>query len=125
MVSTCACDMGSWAAKWQSQRMLVAVAKGDAPNVPRMNPQNWGLFGKLGSPCGDYDFVTKALWRKLAVASRLAAMTRNPKCSFDGLDETHDHVFGSCRFGQFVHEAVLHTFGRPEDSRGVSVDLNN
>ena len=52
-------------------------------------------------------------------------MTHNPKCAFDGMDETHNHVFGSCRPGQFVHEAVLHTFGRPEYCRGVSVDLSS
>ena len=79
--------MGSWAAKWQSQRVLVAVSRGDAPNVPGMNPQIWGLFGKLRIPCWDYNFVRKALWRKLAVSSRVAAMTRDPKCASDGMDE--------------------------------------
>ena len=49
--------------------MLVAVSRGDTPDVPGMNPQIWGLFGKLRIPGWDYDFVRKALWRKLAVSS--------------------------------------------------------
>ena len=52
-------------------------------------------------------------------------MTRDPQCASEGMDETHDHVFGSCKFAQFVHELVLHTFGQPEASRDVSVGLSS
>ena len=66
------CDMWSWALKRQSQRVLVAVSWADAPHMPGMNPQNWGFFGNLRIPGGDYDFVRKALRRKLALSKRLA-----------------------------------------------------
>ena len=51
-------------------------------------------------------------------------MTRYSKCAFDGKDETHAHVFEECLFGQFVHEAVRHTFGPPQDPQGTSIDLS-
>ena len=58
------------------------------------------------------------------MASRLVAMTRCSKCALDGRDKTHAHVFGECRFGQFGHEAVRHTFGPPQDPQGTSIDLS-
>ena len=107
------CDMGSWPVKLKSQNVLVAISRGAAPPVACMGLRTWGLFHKLRIPGWDYDFVRRALWRKLAVASRLMAIARCSKCAFDGKDETHAHLFGECRFGQFVHEAVRHTFGPP------------
>ena len=89
-----------------------------------MGSRTWGLFRKLRISGWDFDFVRRALWRKLAIASRLVAMTRCSKCAFDGKDETHAHVFGECRFGQFVQEAVRHTFGPPQDPQGTSIDLS-
>ena len=118
------CDMGSWPIKWKSQNVLVAIPRGAAPPVAGMGSWTWGLFCKLRIPGWDNDFVRRALWRKLAVASRLVAMTRCSKCAFDGKDETHAHVFGECRFGQFVHEAVRHTFGPLKDPEGTSIDLS-
>ena len=118
------CDMGSWPVKWKSQNVLVAISRGAAPPVAGMGSRTWGLFHKLRIPGWDYDFVRRAPWRKLAVASRLVAMTRYSKYVFDGKDETHARVFGECRFGQFVHEAVRHTFGPPHDPQGTSIDLS-
>ena len=115
------CDIGSWASKWQSQHVLVAVSRGDAPRVPGMN---WGLFGKLRILGWDYDFMRKVLWHKLTVSSWFLAMTRDPLCSFHGVDETQDHVFGGCKFGLLVHEAVLHPFRRLGDPRGVSIHFS-
>ena len=116
--------MESWPAKWKSQNVLVAISRGAAPPVAGMGLRTWGLFRKLRIRGWDYDFVRRALWRKPAVASRLVAMTCCSKCAFDGKDETHAHVFGECRFGQFVHEAVRHTFGPPQDPQGTSIDLS-
>ena len=108
--------MGSWLVKWKSQNVLVATLRGAAPPVAGMGSQTWGLFRKLRIPGWDYDFVHRALRRKLAMDSQLVAMTRCSTCAFDGKDETHAHVFGECRFGRFVHEAVRHTFGPPPGS---------
>ena len=118
------CDMGSWSVKWKSQNVLVAISRGTAPSIAGMGSRTWGLFRKLRIPGWDYYFVRRALWRKLAVTSRLVAITHCPKCAFDGKDETHAHVFVECRFGQFVHEAVRHIFGPPQDPQGTSVDLS-
>ena len=116
------CDMASWPVKWKSQNVLVAISRRAAPPVAGMGSRTWGLFRKLRIPGWDYDFVCRGLWRKLAGASRLVAMTRCSKCAFDGKDATHAHVFGECRFGQFVHKAVRHTFGPPQDPQGTSID---
>ena len=101
--------MGSWPVKWKSENVLVVISRGAAPPVSGMGSRAWGLFRRLRIPGWDYDFVRRALWQKLAVA-----MTRCSKCVFDGKGETHAHVFGKCRFGRFVHEAVRHTFGPPQ-----------
>ena len=116
--------MGSWPVKWKFQNVLVAIWRGAAPPVVGMGSRTWGLFRKLRIPVWDYDFVRRALWRKLAVATRLVSMTRCCTCAFDGKEETDAHVFGECRFGQFVHEAVRHTFGPPLGPTRLLIDLS-
>ena len=72
------------------------------------------VFSRLGVPMFDRDFIRRALWRKLTVAQRLCAMTRQDNCPFEPLVETHQHFFEGCQFTEFLGSSIEHTYGRVE-----------
>ena len=62
----------------------------------------WKIFARLRIAAFDKDFIRRALWRKLTVAQRLSAMTRQDHCPFEPPVETHQHFFEGCKFTEFL-----------------------
>ena len=74
----------------------------------------WKVFSRLRIPSFDRDFIRRALWRKLTVAQRLCAMTRQNNCPFEPLVETHQHFFEGWQFMEFLGSSIEHTYGQVE-----------
>ena len=94
------CDMGKWAEAWRSRSLLLAATR-DRLLLRPTGDRVWKAFSRLTIPSFDRDFMRRALWRKLTVAQRLCAMTRQNNCPFEPLVETHQHFFESCQFTEF------------------------
>ena len=85
----------------------------------------WKVFSRLRVPTFDRDFIRRALWRKLTVAQRLCAMTRQDNCPFEPLVETHQHFFEGCQFAEFLGSSIEHTYGRVELGDGGWVTVKH
>ena len=89
------CDMGKGAQAWRSRSLLLAASR-DRLLFRPAGDGVWKAFSRLRVPSFDRDFIRRALWRKLTVAQRLCAMTRQDNCPFEPLVETHQHFFEGC-----------------------------
>ena len=118
------CDMGKWAQAWRSRSLLLA-ATGDIMIFRPTGDRVWKVFSRLVVPSFDRDFIHRALWRKLNVAQRLCAMTRQDNCPFEPLVETHQHFFEGCQFTQFLGSSIEHTYGQVELEGGGWVAVNH
>ena len=107
------CDMGKWAHAWRSRSLLLAANK-DRMIFRPTGDRVWKVFSRLRVPSFDRDFIRRALWRKLIVAQRLCAMTRQDNCPFEPLVETHQHFFEGCRFTEILGSSIEHTYGQVE-----------
>ena len=108
-----ACDMGKWAQVWRSRSLLLAATR-DSMIFRPTGDRVWKVFSRLRVPSFDRDFIRRALWRKLTVAQRLCAMTRQDNCPFEPLVETHQHFFEGCQFTEFLGSSIEHTFDQVE-----------
>ena len=84
----------------------------------------WRAFKKVRLPGADKDFVRQALWKKLAVGSRMHAIFPDvsPRCPFDNEREDHHHRFKTCLFLQnAVH--ILRTSWPPLHVGGVFYEV--
>ena len=102
------CNMGKWAQAWRSRSLLLAATR-DRMIFRPTGDSVWKVFSRLRVPSFDRDFIRRALWRKLTVAQRLCAMTRQDNCPFDPLVETHQHFFEGCQFTEFLGSSIEHT----------------
>ena len=59
-----------WVPKWTKKAMLLHMQTGLSPE--KIQPEEvWKAFSRLKLPAGEYDFIRRALWRKLSVGDRL------------------------------------------------------
>ena len=86
----------------------------------RQPPEVWQTFGQLFLHKWDQDFIRRALWRKLALGTRMDRLG-GKLCPLDGRVEDHEHVFCHCMFGAFMQSTVRKAFGLVE-SGGVQVE---
>ena len=110
------CDIGKWAQAWRSRSLLLAATR-DRLLLRPTGDRVWKAFSRLRVPAFDRDFICRALWRKLTVAHRLCAMTRQDNCPFEPLVETHQHFFEGCQFAEFLGSLIEHTY-RPVELDG-------
>ena len=118
------CDMGKWAQAWRSRSLLLAATREGMIFRPT---GDWvrKVFSRLRVPSFDRDFIRRALWRKLTVAQRLCAMTRQDNCPFEPLVETHQHFFEGCQFTEFLGSSIEHTYGQVELEGGGRVAVKH
>ena len=107
------CDMGKWAQAWRSRSLLLAATR-DRMIFRPTGDRVWKVFSRLRVPSFDRDFIRRALWRKLTVAQRLCAVTRQDNCPFEPMVETHQHFFEGCQFTEFLGSSIEHTYGQVE-----------
>ena len=107
------CDMGKRADPWKSRSMLLAPSRDRTP-FRATSDRAWKIFARLRVPAFDKDFMHRVLWRKLTVAQRLCAMTRQDPCPFEPVVETHQHFFEGCKFTEFLGSSIEHTYGQAE-----------
>ena len=107
------CDMGKWAQAWRSRSLLLAATRDRMLLQPTVD-QVWKVFSRPKVPSFDRDFIRRALWRKVTVARRLCAMTRQENCPFEPFVETHQHFFEGCQFREFLGSSIEHTYGHVE-----------
>ena len=118
------CDMGKWAHAWRSRSLLQAATR-DRMIFRPTGDRVWKVFSRLRVPSFDRDFIRRAVWRKLTVAQRLSAMTRQDNCPFEPLVETHQHFFESCRFTEFLGSSIEHTYGQVDFEGGGLVAVKH
>ena len=107
------CNTGKWAQAWRLRSLLLAATK-DRMIFRPTGDRVWNVFSRLRVPSFDRDFIRLALWRKLTVAQRLYAMTRQDNCPFEPLVQTHQHFFEACQFTEFLGSSIKHTHGQVE-----------
>ena len=118
------CDMGKWAQAWRTRSLPLAATKDRMIFRPTRH-RVWKVFSRLRVPSFDRYIIRRALWRKLTVAQRLCAMTRQDNCPFDPLVEMHQHFFEGCQFTEFLGSSIEHTYGRVEMEDGGWVTVKH
>ena len=90
----------------------------------RQSEAVWRALKKVRLPGPDKDFIRQALWKKLAVGSRMHSIFPkiSPLCPFDNEAEDHYHRFKTCLFLQKVVQ-ILRTSLPPLHVGGVSFEL--
>ena len=100
---------------WLTRKMLLYMHH-KRRHEPRQPPEVWQTFGQLFLPKWDRDFIRRALWRKLALGTRMERLG-SKLCLLDGRVEDHEHVFCHCMFGAFMQSTVRKAFGLVESGR--------
>ena len=104
--------------------LSLCVAQG-SKQEERQPGNVWSALHKLHLPGPDKDFIRQALWKKLAVGSRLHVIFPAivSLCPLDGLVEDHHHVLKACQFLQ-VPLSILRQCLSPVYHEGSLVEFS-
>ena len=81
---------------------------------PRQLAHVWAQFNKVTGPTHFIDFLRRALWAKLPVASRLIPwMGGQGLCQFHRVSEDHDHALRGCLYHTVIESFVSAAFPGP------------
>ena len=110
-------ELGAWAATWSSRRMLLYMQH-RRRHPARKTLEVWSAFQRLYLPRWDKNFITRCLWKKLPVGTRMERLG-GKLCPLDSRVETHEHVFRHCFFRPFLFDTVRRAFGLVPTPSGV------